>query len=111
MVAKYLGVYLDEMLTFGAHVEHLQKKIAQKIGALQRAFHSMDQESRRTYYVSLVQSELEYASNCFLCNLSVYNETLLIKLSKKAIRAVFGLPPWSSSAPLFAKLNLWPLYS
>ena len=40
--AKYLGVIIDEHLTFDMHVANLQRKISRKIGALSRSFRMMD---------------------------------------------------------------------
>ena len=60
-------------------------------------------------YYSLIQSELEYASNSFVGNLSVENLQKLVKLSKSAMRAAFGAKPWHSSLPLMDKLHIMPL--
>ena len=109
--AKYLGVHLDEFLTFDTQVGHLQRKISKKIGALSRCFRSMDMTCRRTYYLSLIQSDLEYASNCYIGNLSAANLERLVKISKSAVRAAFGAKPWHSTRPLFSRLDLMNIES
>ena len=63
----------------------------------------------RMYYLGLIQADPEYAFNCYVGNLSACNLERLVKLSKSSIRAAFGVRPWHSSAPLFAKLNILPL--
>ena len=61
---------------------------------------------RRSYCLSLIQPDLEYASNAYVRCLSEANLARLVKLSKRAIRAVFNLPCWYHSQPLFDRLKI-----
>ena len=56
---------------------------------------------------SLIQPDLEYASNAYVSLLAQADMERLIKLlSKRAVRAVFNLPYWHHSDPLFLKLQI-----
>ena len=50
-------------------------------------------------------SNLMYGSNSFIANLPASCADRLVKLQKKALRAIFGLPPWAHTAPLFVKFS------
>ena len=104
--AVYLGLCIDEHLSFKEQVDRLETKISRKIGAVSRAFGKMTLDCRRMYYLSLIQPDLEYASNAYVRCLSHGDLQRLVKLSKRAIRAVFNLPFWHHTQPLFDKLNL-----
>ena len=93
-------------LSFKEQVDRLETKISRKIGAVSRAFGKMTLDCRRMYYLSLIQPDLEYASNAYVRCLSHGDLQRLVKLSKRAIRAVFNLPFWHHTQPLFDKLNL-----
>ena len=104
--AVYLGLCVDEHLRFKEQVDRLEIKISRKIGAVSRAFGKMTLDCRRMYYLSLIQPDLEYASNAYVRCLLHGDLQRLVKLSKRAIRAVFNLPFWHHTQPLFDKLNL-----
>ena len=104
--AVYLGVCIDEHLNFKKQVDRVEGKVIKKIGAVSRAFAKMSLTCRRAYYLSLIQPDLEYASNAYVSLLAQADMERLIKLSKRAVRAVFNLPYWHHSDPLFLKLQI-----
>ena len=52
---KYLGLVIDDRLSWDAHVDYLTRKIAPKIGALYRATRQLDRKSRRLFYLAVIQ--------------------------------------------------------
>lgn len=108
-VVKYLGLHIDSSLTFGNHVEMLVKKTAGLIFALRRHRRKLDIRSRRMYYLTLIQSHFEYASNAFSCLLSASHMNMLEVAANNAIRAIFGSPHWAHVSPLYARLCIAPL--
>ena len=59
---KYLGVIINQHLTWHDHIEQLQSKIAKRIGVLKRIKHLLPVYARRIYESTMVIPILEYAS-------------------------------------------------
>ena len=59
---KYLGVIINQHLTWHDHIEQLQSKIAKKLGVLKRIKHLLPVYARRIYVSTMVIPILEYAS-------------------------------------------------
>ena len=51
---KFLGVILDEHLTWNNHIEHVQSKLNKTIGILYRARNRLDPNILKLLYISLV---------------------------------------------------------
>ena len=69
--AKYLGLTIDNHLTFSHHIDLLAGKIAGKLKAFQRFRNSLDNRARRSFYMSLIQTSLLCGSNAFSPCLSI----------------------------------------
>ena len=61
-IIKYLGVIINQHLTWHDHIEQLQSKIAKRLGVLKRIKHLLPDNARRIYVSTMVISILEYAS-------------------------------------------------
>ena len=59
---KYLGVTINQHLTWHDHIEQLQSKIAKRLGVLKRIKHLIPVYARRIYVSTMVIPILEYAS-------------------------------------------------
>ena len=90
----YLGVMQDCDLNWSAHIAYVAQKVSWKIAALQRAGQKLNHAAKRQYYLSVIQSDLEYGSNTFFSSLSALAAKKLTGLYKRAIQTVAGLPPW-----------------
>ena len=104
--AKYLGVLIDENLSWQNHVDTMANRVRKAIHRLWRHRKSMTINTCRTFYISLVQSVLTYGSNCFFPSMS---DTILCraeKLSKSGLRAVLGVHNPFPTALLYSQLNL-----
>ena len=95
-----------ENLTWEHHLLHITKKVSQKIGALARASQQLTINAKRTFYLSVLASDIEYGSNAFYSSLSTAFKEKLVQLSKRGVRAIFKAPPWTPSAPLYEQLNI-----
>ena len=91
--AKYLGLTIDNRLTFSRHIDLLVGKIAGKLKTFQRVRNTLDNRARRSFYISLIQTILLYGSNAFSPSLSITHANRLITISKRAERISFGYPP------------------
>ena len=57
---KYLGVYVDNRLTWSDHIKVICKKIAKNIGIMSKLRHYLDLDSLRKVYFSLIYPYLQY---------------------------------------------------
>ena len=57
---KYLGVILDDKLTFGDHIKILVNKVARGVGILTKLEHFFPQNILLQLYYTLVHSQLLY---------------------------------------------------
>jgi len=74
--AKFLGVQIDENLSWRNHIGHIESKISSAIGILYKSRSFLDFCSRKKLYFSLIHSHLSYA-NIVWANT---HKTKLIKL-------------------------------
>ena len=58
----YLGVQLSENLSWSEHVSTITKKVNSSLGLLRRSLRSCPEECRKTAYLALVRSVLEYSA-------------------------------------------------
>ena len=105
---KYLGVIIDSTLSWEAHVDSVVSKVAKKIGTLRRAGNSLTQAARRQYYLSVIQSDLQYGTNAYWTTLTNARQNRLIRSSKRALRAVINAPTTTPTKTILSLLNLPP---
>ena len=89
---KYLGVILDEKLSFTKHVTAVQKKSQQRLHVLRklRAFY-VDPLLLLHLYRSIIEPLITYCSICYYPALSVKNHNRLLKISHVSAK-IIGLP-------------------
>ena len=74
------------------HIQHIRTDISRKLGAFCRGRNSLDNKARKAFYLSIIQSKLEYASNAYAHSLSQTNYNILMSISRSALRITFGYP-------------------
>ena len=102
---KFLGVTLDEKLTFKEHIKCINSKISKTSGILFRLKHSFPLNVLRSLYLALIYPYLNY---CLLAWGSAKMTTLqpIIILQKRLVRLLSGSDFNAHSSPLFKSLNL-----
>ena len=89
---KYLGITLDNKLSFDQHTTDIQKRSQQRLSAIRKlkglyvAPHLL-----LLLYQSIVQPILLYCSTCFFTMLSVTNQVKLTRITNTAAK-IIGLP-------------------
>ena len=83
----YLGVEIDEHLTFKPLLASRRRK-----KRVYRIRSHLTPRAKCTFYLSFIQSTLEYASSAYVHTLHAAEFEALLKLSKRAFRVVFGYP-------------------
>ena len=64
-ISKYLGVWIDDELTWKSHIEQWSGKCAQATGRLWCHGRCLTIRARTTWYISRILSPLVHASNSF----------------------------------------------
>ena len=84
---RFLGVIIDEKLTFNAHKTALARKISNNCGVLYRARYVLNQKSLVCLYYSFIQSHMIYCSNVWGLGTKRSLNSIFIS-QKRAIRAM-----------------------
>ena len=93
---KYLGVYLNDSLTWETHFKNLIPKLNRAIGLLSKVRHYTPKFLLKTIYYSLFNSHLIYGSQIWgQTKTKLFQE--VVKLQNKAIRIINSLPCNSSN--------------
>ena len=88
---KYLGVTIDEHLTFAPHVKEVCAKAYGKVSTFKHGRRNLSKVVRRLFYLSIVQSTLEFASSA---NVHCLTSTLFQKVvvcSHLCMKKMFNL--------------------
>ena len=84
---KFLGVYIDQHLTWKTHVNFIAAKISKSVGLLYKAKYYLPSKSLLTLYYALVYPYLTYC-NLIWTSTYVTNLQRIYLLQKKAVRAI-----------------------
>ena len=86
---KFLGVIIDENLTWKPHIANLNKKLKSACGRLYRIVNSLPAHLYKQIYHSLFESHLSYAISVW-GGVSVNKLDPIFRTQKKCIRIMFG---------------------
>ena len=102
---KFLGVLIDECLTWKDHIDCISKTISRNIGVMNKLKYFIPTCILHTLYCSLVSPYLNYAILIWGNTCKSYLDKI-IKLQKWAIRTISKSHYRDHTAPLFAKNNI-----
>lgn len=105
---KYLGLYLDETLSWQAHTEILRKKLSAPIGILKRLSYSVPKYLVRSLYFCLIHCHLQYLTVLWYPTFQNLVKPLKI-LQNKAIKNIYNLPIRYNTDMLYKNFNIMPL--
>jgi hypothetical protein len=107
---KFLGVHLDEQLSWKQHITYISQKLAKNIGIISRIRHLLPKKILLNLYYSLIHPYLTY---CNLIWATTYRTRLvsLITLQKRAIRVICNVPFRAHTKQLFTNLGILPFES
>ena len=101
---KYLGLTIDENLTFKTHIELLNAKLRRANNILAISRHYVPEPNLKQIYYGQFHSHLVYCCQVWGQNLTNISKT--ITLQKKAIRLMTFADRDAHSSPLFKKMNI-----
>ena len=105
---KYLGVLIDENLSWIPQIDNMCSKLSSVCGILSKVRHYLDRNALMLIYNSLVESRLRYG----ILSWSTAPQNQLNRLrvlQNKALRFITFSRPDTSMLPLYARLNVLPL--
>jgi len=98
---NYLGIILDQRLTWGAHTQSISTKISKVIGILSKLKHFLPPYILKIIYDALITSRIKYGlliwGSCF---------GQIFKLQKRAVRIIVGAKFNAHTDPIFRKLGI-----
>jgi hypothetical protein len=107
---KFLGIIIDEKLTWKPHIEALSKKLSSGLYALRSTKRLASRSGLLSLYHSLIHCHLTYG--CLLWGSASDNALKPLKIAqKKAIRLVHNANYNAHTQPLFLCSKVLPLHS
>ena len=103
---KYLGLLIDNKLSWKPHIKKIKSKLSSTCWALSRIRPYVNDNVLRNIYFGLIYPHLQY---CIVCWGGSTQAKELFILQKRAIRTIDRKPVTTPSSPIFNKLNLLKL--
>src|SRR6218665_872044 len=105
ITTKFLGVYVDQHLTWKEHIKHISNKIEKNVGIIARSSYLLPQTIRIKLYYSLIFPYLTYCNVVWASNYKSRLSRLVI-LQKRAIRVVARVSSREHTGPIFSRLKI-----
>ena len=107
---KFLGIFLDEKLTWSQHINHIRGKISRSVGMLSSAKRFLERETLIKLYYAFIYPYITYCIEVWgHCNQQLFQS--LFKIQKRAIRTITSSGRLAHTAQLFDSLNILPMKS
>lgn len=104
---KFLGIHMDEKLSWKFHIDKIANKIARANYILSKVKNILSNNTLKTLYTSLVHSHIDYG-------LTIWGNSnhidRLFKLQKKSLRIINKKPYNSHTEPLFKNCGIMQIY-
>ena len=105
---KYLGVLIDENLSWKHHINYISTKISKGIGIITRLRHLVPRTTLLNIYRSLIEPYISYGLVAWGQAANVHLNKVVI-LQKRVLRLMYFSDYISHSAPLFACSGILPI--
>ena len=107
---KFLGIILDETLSWTPHIDFIARKIAKNIGIINRMRGILSNNILSSLYYTMI---FPYFSYCNIIWGSTYNtrQSRLVMLQKRIIRIISSVGYLAHTKPLFLKNNILTIES
>lgn len=105
---KYLGLVLDEYLSWSGHIEHIKNKIIPLIGAIYRCRFFLSHAAKLKVYNSYFLSVLRYLLPVWgTCNTTNFNKIKI--LQNKVLKTLFNLDYQTHTETVYTMLDITPI--
>ncbi len=105
---KFLGVLMDEHLSWKFHITEPTKKLSRTTGIFFKIRHYLPLDILKNLYYSIFSSFLSYGSSTWGLSYDTYLAPLFL-LQKKVLRTISSQPFLSSTTPIFHSLKILKL--
>ena len=105
---KFLGVYIDNKLSWKKHILYTKGKVARSIGILNKARKIFTKDTLLNLYYSFVYPHLGYCIEIW-GNANVEYTSALFRLQKKCVRIITNSAWKSHTEPLYKSLDILTL--
>ena len=105
---KYLGVFIDDKLTWSNHIAYLENKLSRSVGLFYRIRQYLSYSALKSLYFSFVYSHLQFAIGAW-GGVGITTLNQLNVLHNKIIAAMTYSSFRTKIMPLYKKLNLLKL--
>ena len=105
---KFLGIYVDESLTWKYHLNHINTKISRALYGIKQAKNLLPIQSLKTLYSALIQPYISYGILAW-GNANASNLQKTSKLQKRAVRLITNSGYNSHTEPLFKKCQIFKI--
>ena len=106
---KFLGVILDDVLSWAGQINNIKSKISKGIGIIAKARKYLNRNTLITLYYSFIFPHLIYCIDSWGCAHDVYLNSIF-KLQKKALKIIKSVPKTYETIKLFNELKLLNIY-
>ncbi len=106
---KYLGISVDNKLTYLSHINTISKRLAKQCGVIAKLRHFAPRSKLLNYYKTNIQSILQYGILVYGCT-SYSNLLPLFALQKKILKLFHFRKLSDSSSDIFLKHHILNVY-
>ena len=107
-VTKYLGILIDDKLTFKSHIHHLESKLSRSVGIIARLKYFLPSSALINLYFALIHSHLLYGLPVWASTCKTYLSKIKV-LQNKAISIISEIPHKERVSPYYYKLQILKL--
>ena len=105
---KYLGIIIDNNLSWKYHIDNIASKISKAIGIIARLLHFVPCQTLSNIYQCLINPYLNYGINVWGQASKIHLNKILV-LQKRSMRLVKLKETKNTAIPLFISLNVLPV--
>lgn len=107
-VIKYLGLHVDENLSWSEHVSNIRQKVMPMIPIMFRCRGYLSDKSKNIVYNAFFLSHFRYLLPVWgMCGSTIYNKMQV--LQNKILKVIYGYDRRAHTNALYGELNVWKL--
>ena len=106
-VTKYLGVFIDNKLSWKSHIEHVKTKLSRGNGMISKIRYYVNDSCLLNLFYSFIQSHINYNLLNWTSTYPTFINQIELKV-KAAVRLISFKNKYEHTKPLFLKLHILP---